>query len=210
MAAAVVVAAAAMAVGFVIDAKNFAGNLLAEIAGVLIGVVLAVLIVDRAVERDRARRWNLVSEQTLSTLRFVILRAGMDVYLSLPAPRPPDADPYTRGQFGEEGGLTNSLGELAGVVRATPELDNEEELVDKLKSHLEVIRSGVLPQLLAVGTHELIARLSAVEAAFQDLDHTVWLELRFGGLNEFHTELAKVLNTLSGVSAQLDAMDPTQ
>lgn len=205
MAVAGTLAVVAMSAGFIIDAKSFAGNLLAEIAGVLTGGVLAVLIIDRAIERDRARRWDLVSEQALGTLRFVILRAGMDIYLSLPAPRPPSADPYTRGELEDKRGLTDALHELATVVRATPALGNEEELVDRLKGHLEVVHGGVLPQLLVIGTHELIARLSAVEGAFQDLEHAVWLELRFGGLDQFHIELAKVLDALANVSKQIDA-----
>lgn len=204
VAIAITVALAATAGGFMLDAKGFGGNLLAEIVGILMAAVLAVLIIDRAVERDRARRWDLVSQQTLSTLRFVVLRAGMDVYLSLPAPRPPNADPYTLGQLGEEGGLTDALKELSGVVRTADGIGVDDELVIVLKGHLEVVRGGVLPQLLAIGTHDLIARLSTVEAAFQDLEQTAWLEQRFTGLNQFHSELAGFIDALAGVSEQID------
>jgi hypothetical protein len=207
---AVVVSAVATVAGFAIDVEAFAGNLLAETAGILLGAVLAVLIVDRAVEHDRARRWSLVADQTLATLRLVVIRAAMDVYMSLPAPRPSDADPYTFGHAGGEGQLTTSLHRLADTVRADAGRLDEEALVSKIRDHLQVVRGGVLPQLLAIGRQDLIARLTTLEMAFQNLENTAWLEQRFGGLNQFHEDLGELLEGLAGVSEEVDRSTATK
>jgi hypothetical protein len=206
---AIAISAVAIGLGLLIDFDGFVDNLLAETAGILLGAVLAVRIIDRAVDHDRARRWELVAVQTLDTLRFVVIRAGMDVYLLLPAPRPGDADPYIFGNADDGRMLPKSLHKLADVVRAEMPLLDEGEIVRKLKDHLQVVRGGVLPQLLAIGTHDLIARLATLEATFQELENTAWLEQRFGGLNQFNQELADLVSALAGVSEEINRSGAT-
>jgi hypothetical protein len=200
---AVVISALAIAAGFAIDVKAFAGNLLGETAGVLLGALLVVLIVDRAVENDRTARWGLVAEQTQDTLRLVVIRTGMDVYLALPAPRPAKADPYTLGHTGDDMQLSQSLRHLAEIVGTRPNEWSEDELVAKVRGHLQVVRGGVLPQLLAIGTQDLIARLTTLEMALQELENTAWLEHQFGGLGQFGEDLANLVNALADVSEEL-------
>jgi hypothetical protein len=197
----------ALLVGFTIDAKGFAGNLLAEIAGVLVSVLLAVFIVEKAVERERSRRWDLVAEQTASMLRFAVIRVGSHVYLRLPAPRSSASDPYTLGLLGDKQ-LSGALSQLAEDVRKEPELGSDKEgFVAGLRPHLEFIRAGIMPQLLAIGKHDLIALLAAVESAFQNLEHTLWLEARFGGPDQFQTDAATLVDALANVSRAID--EPT-
>lgn len=191
-----------MIAGLCVDAKGFAENLLAEIVGVFAGLLVVVFVVDRVVERERARRWELVSEKTLNTLRFVIIRAGSEIYLTLPAPRAPNADPYTLGLVGERA-LTGALRKLAEKVREQPEPGEdhrEDRVLDGLRGHLAQLRGGVMPQLLVVGEHDLVARLAALDGAFQDLEHNIWLEDRFGGLNQFQASVATVVDRLADLS----------
>src|SRR4051794_15661195 len=93
----------ALAVGFALDYKGFAGNLLAEVAGMLGSVLLAVLVIDALVERDRAQRWALVADETLEALRFALERATMPFFLRLPAPRPAMANPTSMALAGAPG-----------------------------------------------------------------------------------------------------------
>ena len=198
-----------MIAGVCVDEAGFAGNLLAEIVGVFAGLLVVVFVVDRVVERERSRRWDLVSEKTLHTLRFVIIRAGSEIYLTLPAPRAPSADPYTLGLVGENA-LTGALRNLSEKVREQPEPDDrhredrENQVLDGLGKHLALLRGGVMPQLLVVGEHDLVARLAALDGAFQDLEHNVWLEDRFGGLNQFQASVATVVDRLADLSEAID------
>ena len=109
-----VVAIAALAYGFSLDARGFAGNALAEFAGMVVSVLLAVLVVDRVLDSARKRRWALVSAQTIGTLEFAFVRAGLAVYLCLAAPRPSDADPFTMSMIGPDE-LAESFGSAVGT-----------------------------------------------------------------------------------------------
>jgi hypothetical protein len=204
---ATLVTLAALIVGFMLDAKGFAGNLLAEVAGVLVSVLLAIFIVEKLVERERSRRWDLVSAETTTTLRFAVIRAGHHLYLRLPSPRPAAADPYTLGLFGENR-LAGALRLLAERIEETPDLGTGEDLVAAVRPHLELMRGGVMPQLLAIGEHDLIARLAALESAFQELEHTVWLQDRLGQLRQFHPAAAALVNALAEVSESIDGAGP--
>jgi hypothetical protein len=207
VAVAVIVIVLALAGGFALDAKGFATHLLAEVVGVLASVLLAVFVVDVLVEREQARRWDLVAVETTTALRFAIIRAGLDVYLMLPAPRPTTADPYTMG-LGEHGELTAALRSLADAVRETQDLGHLSDAVGGLRPHLALVRDGVMPRLLAIGQHELVARLAALEGSFQDLEHAAWLNERFSGLPAPGRDLANVIDALAGVAELVDIGEP--
>jgi hypothetical protein len=162
-----------------------------------------VFIVDVLVERERARRWELVSAETTAALRFAIIRAGLDVYLLLPAPRPPAADPYTMN-LGGRGALPEALRTLADAVRATQDLGELSEVVEDLRSHLALVRDGIMPRLLAIGQHELVARLAALEGGLQELEHTAWLRERFSGLPNTAGDIADVVDALARVGEFVD------
>jgi hypothetical protein len=197
-------AVAGLAAGFAIDARGFLGNLLAELVGIVSGALLAIFIVERILERERSRKWDLVSEQTIATLRFALVRAGHHVYLLLPVPRDPDADPYTLGLL-QKNRLADALSTLAASVRKRPDLEIEGDVAKSLEPHLELIRGGVMPQLVAIGKHDLIARLAVVESAFQDLQHTIWLNEKFGHLNKSSEAVATLVDSLAQVSEVVDA-----
>lgn len=197
------VAVISLGVGLTIDVNGFVENLLAELIGVLLSILLALLIVDRVVEREQARRWDLVSGEILQMLRFALMRAGVDVYLRLPAPRPADADPYTMGLAGE-GLLAGAMSKLAARVRKQPRGFVDDDSIDLIRPHLELVRSGVMPQLLAMGKRDLIARLAAVDNAFQDLEHTAWLEERFGSLDQLNESMGDLLEMMGKAVGEID------
>jgi hypothetical protein len=169
---------------------------------------LAVLVVDVLVEREQARRWDLVAVETTAGLRFAIVRAGLAVYLLLPKPRPTAADPYTMGLVGP-GELTAALRSLAAVVRQTHDLGELNKAVEALRPHLDLVRDGVMPRLLAIGQHELVARLAALEGSYQDREHAAWLSERFSGLPGPELDLAKVVDGLARVGELVDVGKPT-
>jgi hypothetical protein len=194
------VAAICLLIGFCLDSDGFAGNLLAEVVGVLASVLLAVFVVERAVEQDRANRWGLVSAETTTTLRLTVVRAAHFIYLMLPVPRPPNADPYTIGLL-VEGRLPQTLQLLAHQVREGQINAAGSDVVAGLEDYMALIRSGVMPQLLAIGERELVATLSALENAFQELVHAVWLEDRFGPTTGIQPATAELVEALAEVSA---------
>ena len=180
--AATAVGLAALSAGFLIDFKGFAGNVLAELAGLLFSALVAVLVVDRLVEGDRRRRWRLVSDETLRTFQDALVRAGLEMYLRLEAPRPSPADPYTMSMLGSEA-LGAAFVELAAQMRSRSdsEIGEPDTWLPEVESHIRLIREGVMPRLLALGDAHVVAAAAGVEGALQDLLHAVWLAKRFGG-----------------------------
>ena len=200
--AAVAVFGGALIPGFALDVKAFGQHLIAELVGLLASIVVAVFIVDVLVERERARRWELVAAETTASLRFAIIRAALDVYLLLPAPRPTAADPFTMSETGT-GSLAAALSTLAGSIEMAGEIRLGDAL-SALRPHLAIVRNAIMPRLLTIGQHELIARVAVLERKLHDLEYTVWLEQRFGNLPDTKRELAEVLVALAHVSELAD------
>jgi hypothetical protein len=190
--AGLLLALGALVGGFWIDFEGFAGNALAELAGVLISVLLAVFVVDRLLEDHRATRWALVSDQTLRTLDDALVRAGLALYLQLPAPRPSSADPFTM-QMTTQAQLVGAFHELSALLSSTsPDaLAQVDDWVPDLGEQMRLVRDGVMPRLLALGDATLVAEVAAVEGAFQDLLHEVWVGERVG--NPHLTDVAGTL-----------------
>jgi hypothetical protein len=181
VALAVALAVAAMAAGFVLDAKGFAGNALSELVGAIFSVLLAVFVVDRLVDRERRRRWELVAEETIRTLRFAFTRVGLTLYLQLPAPRPPGTDPYIAAIAGVPQ-LARALEDLGVYLNDIDDaaLGDPAEWLPEVEEQVRLARDGVMPRILTLGDADLAAALSTVEGKLQDLLHAVWLDKRFG------------------------------
>jgi hypothetical protein len=165
-----------------LDVKSFAGNALAEFAGAILSVLAAVLVLDRLVENDRRRRWNLVAEETVETLRLALIRAGVAMYLRLDAPRPPSADPFTMAIAGPEE-LVRALRELGGRLRGRrdTQLGEPDEWLPEVEEQIRLIREGVMPRLLAIGDEDIVAAVAGVEGRFEELLYAAWAADRFGG-----------------------------
>jgi hypothetical protein len=65
-----VIALLAILGGLKIDASGFAGNLLAETAGIFISIILALVIVDRYVEYQKWEQWSKVRNITYMALAY--------------------------------------------------------------------------------------------------------------------------------------------
>jgi len=173
--------AGAIVVGLCLDSKGFVGNLLAEVAGLLLGALLAVLVVDRLLERSRDSAWKLVADGTIRTLEFALVKAALPQYLRLPAPRPPTGDPVSMDGAGE-------LGRAMAVIAAETRKDGAWELpvqparvLTEFAPHLHVIREVVLPRLLMIGTEpDLVRRIIELEEEYENLDYEVLLDAQFG------------------------------
>lgn len=208
---------AAIAVGVALDAEGFAENLLAEVVGVVVSVLLAVSVVERLLESDRRARWRLVSEQTTRTLRSALVKASLPIYLALPSPKRHGADPRTAEDAGV---LADGLVELEKGLRASGENERVggpklEDVLQETRPHLQLVFRDVMPRLLALGSNpELIQRLMAVETALQALDHRLWsVTSMAGGIigpghlthREAADELAGLVETFGAVVRYLDA-----
>ncbi len=196
-----------LAAGFRFDLGNFGSNALAELAGVVASVVAAVLVIERLVDRDRRSRWQLVEAETLKTLRFALVKGALPLYLHLPSPRPPNAEPYG---MNEDGKLGEALRNLGAALREHEDLsfkpDRLRPVLDRVAPHLNFIRDSVMQRLLTVGTEpELIRRLALLESTFEDLDFDAWLDEEFSSRpNENAQRMAGLADSMGEVVDYLD------
>jgi hypothetical protein len=74
----------AIAVGLVLDAAAFAGNLTAEFVGVVVSVAVALTLVERLLERERSRRWERVRTLTSRSIGREIHVIALAYYDAMP------------------------------------------------------------------------------------------------------------------------------
>jgi hypothetical protein len=172
----------AAAVGAALDPRAFAGNVVSEVLGALAGVVVALTLVERLVDRARRRRWAIVSRQTYKTMQWVLVKASLTFYMLLPAPRPTSADPFT----GDAGGyLPEALHELARAFANFAETTEDEldarAIVSAVDRDFQTVRQTLMPRLLALSDEPaLLERLVVLEERFETLHYDAWLDERFG------------------------------
>ncbi|HET8955637.1 MAG TPA: hypothetical protein VFN18_08260 [Solirubrobacterales bacterium] len=197
-----------LAVGIGLDPSSFASNLSAEMVGVVVGIGVAVLVVERLVDQDRRARWRLVETQTIATLRFALVKGALPLYLHLPAQRPMEADPFMNKGVGKLGA---ALENLSAALRADEPTDLKPDplrgVLDNIAPHLNFVRDIVMQRLLTVGPDpELIRRLAKLESTFEDLDLAAWLDERFGSRpGETTQRMANLADSMKDVVVYLDS-----
>ena len=205
----VVIVVASVATGFALDANSFALHMLSELAGIVGGILLGALYVDALLERERKKRWREVSASTAETLRFATVKATQSIYLLLPTPRNPDADPFVANEAGHLSvglrRLESALGDNAFVVTGLGV--NAPAALATFEPRLRVIREVILPRMLAVGVvPKLVSALLAVESAQEMLDYNVSMDETFGTPASLLVEdLKRVVGSLAALAEELDA-----
>ena len=71
-------------VGIIVDIKGFFGNFLAELSGVFISVVVALLIVDRYVKYQKEQEWAKVQNFTLRSIAVHLCEIVGAMFLHYP------------------------------------------------------------------------------------------------------------------------------
>jgi hypothetical protein len=118
--------------GFLLDPRGFGSNLLAEIVGIALGVLIAVLGIEVLTTRRRQQRWYAVRERTFQSIHTHIVDVAVDCLMSSPVP--------TLMADDEEGEYWNAMGsaidpptvEAAELVRKLAKFirEHEEEFQD--------------------------------------------------------------------------------
>lgn len=162
-------------IGARLDPAGFVGNLLSEGVGLAASLVVGLVLVERLVERDRRRRWELVAAETETALRFAIVRIAREIYLEIPAPRPGAADPLS---MADAGALSQGLSRLEEVLNMPstgwPQQGDVSAIVGAIRPQVGRIRNDVTLRLLTLGQRPgLVAHLSAAEGAFEELEFEV-------------------------------------
>ena len=70
--------------GFIMDIRGFSGNILAEVAGSGIAILIGLLVIDKFVEYRREQQWAKARRLTYEALSSHICDIASDVYMYFP------------------------------------------------------------------------------------------------------------------------------
>jgi hypothetical protein len=173
-----IVIAGALGVGFLLDWRGFAGNALAELAGMLASILVAILLVERFTKAERDARWVSVAEATARTLQAAAVRASLPAFVQLPAPRSAALDPQMALSLGR---LPNALAGLSDSLREVGQdpfasAFDARKLLDAVLPSTRVITEVVLPRLLSLDVDpRLVEPIVNLESVVAQLDYHAWM-----------------------------------
>lgn len=200
------VVAVALAIGFLLDWKGFAGNALAELAGIVASVLVALFFVDRFTKAERDARWASVAGATARTLEGAAVRASLRAFVQLPTPRPPHLDPRMAETVGR---LPHALVALAAALKeagqtplTTPPNDLR-EFVDAVRPSVRTITDVVLPRLLSLDVEPALVELIVeLEGVFGELEYDAWMQQTMEmPSSAFYNDASRLVEALGQIMA---------
>jgi hypothetical protein len=93
-------AAAATVGGLLLGARSFLSNLLAELAGFALSVIVAVLVVEKLAEQRRRKRWDFVKEAILLSIKRDLARLIVAARATRVAPGEDIEEAFAKAAFG--------------------------------------------------------------------------------------------------------------
>jgi hypothetical protein len=188
-----VIAVLLLAGGFVLDYRSFAGNVLSELAGILLSAVVAVLIFERIADRERHRKWEAVRSQLSGIIFSHLTDIAFEVYIALPVEvRKANPDPVTMLVANDEvtSDIVSSATELRDIVQANigvlMAIDHDyaysRPVYESVMPSVNRIRDTLVPQLLQLGQKpQLVVELSGLERAVRGWEWNLKMNELYGG-----------------------------
>lgn len=189
----VLVAAGASAGGTALGARAFANNALAELAGLALGVVVAVILADNLAEQRRRRRWQAVASGTIAAIadRLEQLRLIVLELVLLPESEGSEVM-HERSLPAALGRIATSIAEHRGEWAATAvdfqsapskpqhhlhrsalgDFSSSQLLLDAVRPEAQYVREMLAPRALELATDvvlvELLLKLETAERVWSE------------------------------------------
>jgi hypothetical protein len=186
--------------GVLMDYRSFVGNVLSEVAGILLSAMLAVLIFERIANRERQRRWEGVRSQLCGALSSHLGDIAFEVYIGLPADMR-NAEPSFIHALVTGDEIPRGAAAVRNIVRANSVAlragrSSAGPVYDAVLPNLNRIRDSLVPQFLQLGQDpELVVNLSGLESAVR-----LWEgNLRLNQLNGTPSTWTGVVDVLDSV-----------
>jgi hypothetical protein len=174
-----------LSAGVLIDYRSFAGNVLSEVAGILLSAMLAVLIFERIANRERQRRWEGVRSQLCGALSSHLADIAFEVYVGLPA-NMRTTEPSHMIALATSDEIPRGVATVRNTVRANSAAllsgrSSAGPVYDAVVPNLNRIRDALVPQFLQLGQDpELVVRLSGLESAVRVWEGNLRLNQLYG------------------------------
>lgn len=174
---------ASLVAGFVLVPNGFAGNALAGVFGIAVGVGVALSLVDRISRREREREWSRVGLRTTRAIKRRIWNIASDYWVEAQRTLPITDEEFSEGMSLHQPETTTAqtivrLGEAMRAVypaRASgegwdadpenPTIESPESLHAAVADDFRYIKTVLTPRVLGLGVD---AELSALLLQLED------------------------------------------
>jgi hypothetical protein len=197
--------------GLLLDPLPFIGNLLAETAGVAASIFVGLTLVERLMQKQRARQWERVRSQTVRAILAHIMDIGLQYYMLLPVSIRQQEQEFIYYYYelqlpSEEAaqGLARISKHILGHQKELAPLSSR-GLHEQIALHIYQLRDVLTPRVLELNDDpSLVEALMEVETTERNWLYNLGLEDRFGAPQEFGWEYsADFLDSCSKVVSNL-------
>lgn len=176
---AVVIAIIIIVTGFIIDSKGYLSNILAELTGLIIGVLVALLLVDRLTEYQRAKRWEKVRKLTHQAIASHLTELMIEVFTYFPIQNQHIMSALIAGRIKPNSDMINAITDSINKLREIPSQeksnsDTAVECYNTIKWNINQIRHELITRVLqSSDDQELIDALFEFDEIAQELQNAV-------------------------------------
>jgi hypothetical protein len=212
IATAVLVSIVAVAIvpGLLLNPQAFIENLLAETAGAAASILVGLTLVERLMQRQRARQWERVRFQTVRAILAHIMDIGLEYYTLLPVSIRQEEQEFIYYYYELELPSEEAAQGLARISKHV--LGHKQELAalssrdfyEHIAPHIHQLRDVLTPRVLELNDDpSLVEALMEVETAERTWMYNLGLEDRFGGPEDGWASSAGFLDSCGKVVGHL-------
>jgi len=200
----ILIALIIMTIGFSIDFKGYLGNILAEIAGLIIGILVAFSLVDRFTEIQTKKRWGKVRKITHRSISHHLSNILLELFNHFPIPNHNIIDKILACREQPE---INPIDVLTDLIEQINILFKErkiniEQIVQyfsAIKWDINQIQHDLIPRVIQSSDNQnLIDTLVEFDDIVQDLQNTIILHKRFAK-QEALPDVVPLLETINEI-----------
>lgn len=171
-------------VGFSVDKKGYTSNILAEIAGLFISVVVAILLVERFTEGQRKKRWERVRKLTHRSISHHLSNILLELFNHFPMP---DHSPITAILDSRDQPNSNTIDAINNIIEQMKNslqqgkviAESSVEYFNAIKWDISQIRHDLMPRVIQSSEDQnLIDGLVELNDTIQDLQSTIIMRKR--------------------------------
>ncbi len=161
--------------GFFYDTQGFVSNILAEITGLFLGIVVAILLVDRITENQRKKKWERVRQISHRTIAHHLNNIVLELFnhfaltkdnsIITPLNNTDLSDTYQKPNLNK---VIQQIKKLMALEQIQPE--SVRAYFNAIKWDIAQIRSDLMPRIIqSSDQQELIDALIEFDDLMQDL-----------------------------------------
>ena len=178
------IAAIIMTIGFLIDFKGYLGNILAEIAGLIIGILIAFSLLDRFTELQAKKRWEKVRELTHRSISHHLNNILLELFNHFPLSDHSSASTILVCRDQPDTKPTEAVNNLISQINALSQQGkiNVEQITQyfsAVKWNINLILHDLMPRVIESSDNQnLIDTLVEFDDIVQDLQNILIIHKR--------------------------------